>query len=125
MKLASPDHVIKHFYPEFTVKKLLGLEFNRLSASAESSGYRSNSFVGNMSTYIMFAFIAGGLVIFNVILIFACRKRISKSIGDRLDGFKKKYTSFNPHIQSSHIIFLEACISYALYFHTLSFDNWR
>ena len=45
---------------------MLGLNFNRLSAAQESTGYKSVSYVGNMSTYLflLLAVLAGilGLV---------------------------------------------------------------
>jgi hypothetical protein len=70
MSLASPNAVIKVYYPDFSVKELLGLRFNRLTAAEESTGYRSVSYTGNMSTYVFFIVIgAVGLVLLVVLFL--------------------------------------------------------
>jgi hypothetical protein len=91
---------------------MLGLNFNRLSAAEESTGFRSVSYLGNMSTYIFFIVIgAVGLVIM-VILFFGCKSRVKKYIKARLDGTKKKFNSLNPQIGGIHATYIESTISF-------------
>tara|TARA_B110000285_G_C15048769_1_gene575833 strand:- start:205 stop:543 length:339 start_codon:yes stop_codon:yes gene_type:complete len=112
MSLASPDKVIKLKYPDFSIKEMLGLNFNRLSAAEESTGFKSVSYTGNMSTYIFFI-IAGavGLVVM-IILFFGCKSRIKKYIKGKLDGIKKKWNSLNKQIEAIHLTYLESTISF-------------
>ena len=95
MSLASPNAVLKLRYPDFSIQELLGLKFDRLTAAQESTGYKSTNYVGNMSTYIFFGVVGAiGLVVM-VVLFFGCKSRIRAYIKGKLNGIKKKLSSFN------------------------------
>ena len=80
MSIASPNKIIKVYYPDFSIKEMLGLRFNRLSAAQESTGYRSVSYVGNMSTYIFFGVIGlCGIMLFLFVYL-SCRGRFRKML---------------------------------------------
>ena len=66
MEIANPEKVIKAIYPNFSVNQMLGIDFDKLTAAAESMGYRSANFIGNSATYIMFAILA---IIVNIIVL--------------------------------------------------------
>ena len=58
---------------------MLGLSFNRLTAAEESTGFKSVSYAGNMSTYIFFiVVIIVGLCAFIVafFIVLSCKSRV-------------------------------------------------
>lgn len=97
MKLASPDKIIKIWYPHFSIKSLLGLQFNRLSAAQESTGYKSVSYVGNMSTYLfMIIGIIGGIIGLVFLATFCvCHSKMKGFFKKKVEKTKKKTGSFN------------------------------
>jgi outer membrane murein-binding lipoprotein Lpp len=112
MSLASPNAVVKVYYPDFSVQELLGLRFNRLSAAQESTGYRSVSYAGNMSTYIFFGVVGAVGLVLLVVLFLGCKSRIKKFIKGKLDKIKKKMNSLNAQIAAIHLVYLESVLSF-------------
>ena len=100
MKLASPNRVIKHFYPNFSIQEMLGLSFNRLTAAQESSGYKSVSYVGNMSTYLFMILAALGAILALVLLFLlcSCKSKIKMYLEHKVEQVKKKSYSLNKQI---------------------------
>ena len=98
MELASPNNVIKHFYPRFSIQEMLGLKFNRLSAAQESTGLKSVSYVGNTSTYL---FMAGALIagiiafLIAVVIVSGCKSRLKGWMIKKKKGIIKKKSSYN------------------------------
>jgi flagellar biosynthesis/type III secretory pathway M-ring protein FliF/YscJ len=111
MDLASPDNIIQYYYPNWSIEGILGLTFNRLSAAEESTGFRSVSYLGNMSTYIFFIIVGAALIVLLVILFFGCRSRIKKIIEEQLEQLKEDYGP-NEAISSLHLTFLESTITF-------------
>ena len=113
MNLASPDNVIKHFYPNWSIDEMLGLNFNRLTAAEESSGFRSISYLGNMGTYIFLIILGAAMTVILVILFFGCKLRIKKWIKAKLVSIKESYfTSLNKTIKAVHLSYLDSTIKY-------------
>lgn len=91
---------------------MLGLSFNRLSAAEESTGFRSVSYAGNMSTYIFLIVVGAAGLVAAVLVFFGCRSRIKKLIKGRLDKIKKTSKSLNKPIEGIHLTYLESTISF-------------
>ena len=132
MELASPNNVIKHFNPQFSIQEMLGLEFNRLSAAQESTGLKSVSYVGNISTYL---FMAGALVagifafLLAVVIVSGCKSRLKKWMLQKKAGIIKKKSSYNGQINTIHLTFLESSIAFQTYSQSLNLSgftrNWK
>ena len=120
--------MLKKIFPQydFSVKSLLGLTFDRMTAAEESCGYKYKSYVGNMATYVFIVVmtVLGALSIFIIIYILCgFRSRIKKNLNDQIE--KAKSISINGAINGIHASYLESCIVFQMYVHTLDFTGWR
>ena len=65
---------MEQLFPDskFSIKGMLKLNFDRMTAAQESCGYKFTSYSGNMSTYIFIVMLAVCIAVGLTILIFLC-----------------------------------------------------
>ena len=107
-EILKPDNMIGLVKPGYTLALLIGDAKTSVSASLDSSGVESSSFMVNMGVYIF----AGGafLLAMLVLVLLMMLRRLKEKIKGIIEKVMKK-TFWNNTIRSITISYLETTIS--------------
>jgi hypothetical protein len=78
-KIASPDRILKYFFPGFSIEEYLKASKERFTSAQESSGFKTKNFYENMMTYIFILLLIIGFFVI-IFLLAQCKIRYKERL---------------------------------------------
>ena len=119
-KIASPDKILKYFFPNFSLKEYLVDSKERFTSSQESSGFKSKNFYQNMMTYIFILILL--LAFFLTVFILAqCKSRFKAELTAMWKEMKAS-SMWNGKINAIHVGYVEYTIKFHVFMTAMDFS---